>query len=108
VTKDIFYRFGLTNKPSAGECSGSSEGRFWRLSNKTDFPLSLPIAKELVELHGGRLLIESTLGIGTTVKIELPRSRVLGVEATQGNEPAHINAAYEATRSTESFAPPSL
>jgi PAS domain S-box-containing protein len=70
--------------------------------------LGLPIAKELVELHGGRLLIESTLGIGTTVKIELPRSRVLGVEATQGNEPAHINAAYEATRSTQSFAPPRL
>jgi len=35
--------------------------------------LGLPLAKLLVELHGGRLSIESDLGKGTTVRITLPR-----------------------------------
>eukprot|EP00003_Mantamonas_plastica_P004217 TRINITY_DN13334_c0_g1_i1.p1 TRINITY_DN13334_c0_g1~~TRINITY_DN13334_c0_g1_i1.p1 ORF type:complete len:376 (-),score=52.06 TRINITY_DN13334_c0_g1_i1:339-1466(-) len=35
--------------------------------------LGLPLAKLLVELHGGRLSIESALGKGTTVRITLPR-----------------------------------
>ena len=34
--------------------------------------LGLPFAKTIVELHGGRLRIESTPGTGTTVCIELP------------------------------------
>lgn len=37
--------------------------------------LGLPLAKLLVELHGGHLSIESALGKGTTVRITLPRSR---------------------------------
>lgn len=35
--------------------------------------LGLPLAKLLVELHGGHLSIESALGKGTTVRITLPR-----------------------------------
>jgi PAS domain S-box-containing protein len=50
--------------------------------------LGLPIAKELVELHGGRLVIDSTLGVGTTVSIELPRSRVISGAAASAREPA--------------------
>jgi signal transduction histidine kinase len=38
--------------------------------------LGLPIAKQLVEMHGGRLTIESALGRGTTVTILLPSSRL--------------------------------
>lgn len=34
--------------------------------------LGLSITKELVELHGGILVIESTVGIGTTVSVRLP------------------------------------
>ena len=34
--------------------------------------LGLAISKSLVELHGGRLTIESTLGAGTTVSLVLP------------------------------------
>lgn len=37
--------------------------------------LGLPLTKALVELHGGRLQIESTLGQGTTVRIVFPPER---------------------------------
>jgi signal transduction histidine kinase len=39
--------------------------------------LGLPLAKRLVELHGGTLAVESALGVGTTVRIVLPRERVV-------------------------------
>jgi signal transduction histidine kinase len=39
--------------------------------------LGLPLTKMLVELHGGRLSIESTLGKGTTVLSYFPASRVI-------------------------------
>jgi two-component system, cell cycle sensor histidine kinase PleC len=38
--------------------------------------LGLPITKALTELHGGRLLIDSAPGIGTTVTVHLPASRI--------------------------------
>jgi PAS domain S-box-containing protein len=41
--------------------------------------LGLPIAKQLVELHGGELIIESTPGVGTTVSIVLGENRVVPV-----------------------------
>ena len=37
--------------------------------------LGLPIAKSLVELHGGALSIKSAVGTGTTVTISLPSAR---------------------------------
>jgi PAS domain S-box-containing protein len=39
--------------------------------------LGLPIAKQLVEMHGGSLTIESARGKGTIVRITLPRARVM-------------------------------
>ncbi len=39
--------------------------------------LGLPLAKGLVELHGGHLQIDSKLGVGTTVTVSLPESRIL-------------------------------
>jgi signal transduction histidine kinase len=39
--------------------------------------LGLPICRELVEMHGGRLEIKSKVGLGTTVSIHLPRERVI-------------------------------
>ena len=39
--------------------------------------LGLPLAQRLVELHGGKLEIESAPGQGTTVTVFLPRRRVL-------------------------------
>jgi len=39
--------------------------------------LGLPISRALMELHGGRLEIESQVGVGTTVTVTLPAGRVL-------------------------------
>ncbi|MDQ2664607.1 MAG: cell wall metabolism sensor histidine kinase WalK, partial [Gemmatimonadota bacterium] len=34
--------------------------------------LGLPISRGIVEAHGGNIWIESTLGVGTTVRFSLP------------------------------------
>ena len=39
--------------------------------------LGLPISRRLVEMHGGRLELDSRLGEGTTATVVLPPSRVL-------------------------------
>lgn len=38
--------------------------------------LGLPLSQRLVELHGGRLEIDSTVGVGTTVSVILPSGRI--------------------------------
>src|SRR6185437_16843852 len=38
--------------------------------------LGLPLAKMLVEKHGGTLTVDSTLGVGTRVTVTLPASRL--------------------------------
>jgi len=38
--------------------------------------LGLPLSKNLIELHGGTLKINSELGVGTTVTLRFPASRV--------------------------------
>jgi PAS domain S-box-containing protein len=43
--------------------------------------LGLPLANAFVRLHGGRLAIESAVGVGTKVTIILPPDRVLSREA---------------------------
>ena len=43
--------------------------------------LGLPLAKQLVELHGGALTITSQLGKGTTVYVSLPPHRVIRAAA---------------------------
>jgi signal transduction histidine kinase len=40
--------------------------------------LGLPIARALIELHGGSLTLSSALGVGTTVALRLPHERVRG------------------------------
>jgi signal transduction histidine kinase len=39
--------------------------------------LGLPLAKKLMELHGGSLMLESAVKIGTTVTVMLPASRII-------------------------------
>jgi len=54
---------------------GQIESAFSRQHQGTGLGLSL--AKSLMELHGGSLFIDSTLGAGTIVTLMLPASRVL-------------------------------
>ncbi len=44
--------------------------------------LGLPLCKSLIELHGGRLALQSTVGRGTAVTITLPKERVLAAGPT--------------------------
>jgi len=46
--------------------------------------LGLPLAIGLVELHGGRLMIESRKDAGTIVRVRLPAERALAVAAPAG------------------------
>ena len=39
--------------------------------------LGLPITKRLIEMHGGRLVLESAPGKGTTATLYFPASRIL-------------------------------
>jgi signal transduction histidine kinase len=45
--------------------------------------LGLPLARRLVELHDGRLLLESRVGIGTTATVMLPPDRVINPVAIE-------------------------
>ncbi len=47
--------------------------------------LGLPIARGLVQKHGGTLTIESTPGVGTTVTVTLPAERVLQPEPAEAH-----------------------
>ncbi|MEE8445869.1 MAG: PAS domain-containing protein, partial [Alphaproteobacteria bacterium] len=47
--------------------------------------LGLPMAKSLVDLHGGELRIDSRKGCGTSVKIVFPRTRVAGGNNDRGH-----------------------
>lgn len=48
--------------------------------------LGLPLTKRLVELHGGHLEIESTLGVGTTVNLVFPKERILEASDRWGSK----------------------
>ena len=53
--------------------------RFYRSSNGTDgFGLGLAIAQEAVHAIGGTIELESKAGVGTRVRLALPRARILG------------------------------
>jgi signal transduction histidine kinase len=51
------------------------------LARKYEGPgLGLPLTRQMVELHGGRLTLESVLGQGTTVTVILPAARLAVTE----------------------------
>ncbi|MCB9960365.1 MAG: hypothetical protein H6843_17345 [Rhodospirillaceae bacterium] len=62
--------------------------------------LGLPLTKQLIELHGGRLEMDSTPGQGTTATVHLPAERVISavVRAAPGAPAAAIAAGAEEGR----------
>ena len=46
--------------------------------SRTGTGLGLPIARALTEMHGGQLSLDSAIGVGTTVRLHLPRDRCCG------------------------------
>jgi signal transduction histidine kinase len=61
--------------------------RFWQLgprSGQGSFGLGLPIAKRLVEAHGGAIGVTSVQGSGTTFCFTLPRPRCVQPSAAMG------------------------
>ena len=60
--------------PKALEPFGQVDSRLSRKYEGTG--LGLPLSKALVELHGGKLDIQSEPGVGTTVSVVLPAARV--------------------------------
>ncbi len=66
--------------------------------------LGLPIAKQLIALHGGTLVIESARGVGTTVTIALPPARIIASEQHQAHRLPETKTGDVATIAT----PPKL
>jgi signal transduction histidine kinase len=58
-----FERFGQIDSTLARKYEGTG--------------LGLPLARHLTELHGGRLDLESQVGVGTTITLNFPASRIV-------------------------------
>jgi signal transduction histidine kinase len=53
--------------------------------------LGLPLARGMTELHGGRLTLRSVKGVGTTVEVCLPPSRILRSNGARNARAARVS-----------------
>ena len=79
----IFERFFRGSRANEARSSGSG--------------LGLAIAKSIVDMHGGRITVESSLGVGTRFVVSLPRDpRVESVPAPAGDGAADATRVHVA------------
>jgi signal transduction histidine kinase len=80
--------------PKALSAFGQIDNPFTRQAKGTG--LGLPLAKTIVEAHGGELRIDSEPGRGTAVSVVLPRERVVRVgAAARPAQPATAEADFD-------------
>ncbi|MDA1101945.1 MAG: ATP-binding protein, partial [Proteobacteria bacterium] len=86
VVRDTGIGMRAEDLPKAMEPFGQIDSSLARRYEGTGLGLSL--AKQLTESHGGRLLVESEPGIGTTVRMLLPPERLVTASVSAGKDPA--------------------
>ena len=86
VVKDSGCGMTETEIAIALERFGQVDGGLTRRHEGTG--LGLPLARQLAELHGGSLVLQSERGHGTTAVFVLPPSRVLSAELAEPSAPA--------------------
>jgi len=86
VVSDTGVGMALAEIPKAMQPFGQIDSTITRKYEGTG--LGLPLAKDLVELHGGTLTIESQVNVGTTVTIVLPKNRIIAPLPRLAQQPA--------------------
>lgn len=92
TTQDGHQRFavrdtgpGIPREEIPRVMSSFGQGSLARQVGESGAGLGLPIVKGLIELHGGRLALRSTVDIGTEAAVTFPASRVMQPVAAAGN-----------------------
>ncbi|HSJ10111.1 MAG TPA: HAMP domain-containing sensor histidine kinase [Longimicrobiales bacterium] len=87
TTSGVLFTVADTGIGIAPEHIGRVFDRFWqvRREGKKGLGLGLSIAKGIVEGHGGRIWVESTLGEGTTFLFSIPAAEPAAAQAAVGS-----------------------
>ncbi|MBI4575828.1 MAG: GAF domain-containing protein [Planctomycetes bacterium] len=72
---DVVFRVEDTGKGMDEDTLGRLFEPFFTRGKKGGFGLGMAIVKNIVQGHGGRVEVESTPGVGTTIRVRLPVGR---------------------------------